>query len=77
MSHPNSDSTTQREDPRTAGAQPPYEAQAQELPGSEAAMTPKADHGDSFRSTTNRPSARPLALISTPSSTAGWPGSSL
>ena len=46
MSHPNSDSTTQREDPRTAGAQPPYEAQAQELPGSEAAMTPKADHGE-------------------------------
>src|SRR4051794_22825973 len=46
MSHPNSDSTTQREDPREAGAQPPYEAQEQELPGSEAAMTPKADHGE-------------------------------
>jgi NAD(P)-dependent dehydrogenase (short-subunit alcohol dehydrogenase family) len=46
MSHPSTDSTRQREDPREAGAQPPYEAQAQELPGSDAEMRPKADHGE-------------------------------
>jgi NAD(P)-dependent dehydrogenase (short-subunit alcohol dehydrogenase family) len=46
MSHPSTDSTRQREDPREAGPQPPYEAQAQELPGSDAEMRPKADHGE-------------------------------
>jgi NAD(P)-dependent dehydrogenase (short-subunit alcohol dehydrogenase family) len=46
MSHPSTDSTRQREDPREAGAHPPYEAQAQELPGSDAEMRPKADHGE-------------------------------
>src|SRR3954452_8749971 len=46
MSNPNSETTRQREDPRQAGAQPPYEAQEQELPGSDAEMRPKADHGE-------------------------------
>ncbi len=37
-------------DPRTAGPQPPYPEQEQEAPGTEAAMTPRADHGeDSYR----------------------------
>jgi hypothetical protein len=33
-------------DPRTAGPQPPYPEQEQEAPGTEAAMTPRADHGE-------------------------------
>jgi NAD(P)-dependent dehydrogenase (short-subunit alcohol dehydrogenase family) len=33
-------------DPRTAGPQPPYPEQQQDAPGTEAAMTPRADHGE-------------------------------
>ena len=33
-------------DPRTAGPQPPYPEQEQDAPGTEAAMTPRADHGE-------------------------------
>ena len=37
-------------DPRTSGPQPPYPEQQQPAPGTEAAMTPRADHGeDSYR----------------------------
>jgi NAD(P)-dependent dehydrogenase (short-subunit alcohol dehydrogenase family) len=43
---PESDTTTQLEDPREAGAQPPFPEQDQQLPGSDAEMAPKADHGE-------------------------------
>jgi NAD(P)-dependent dehydrogenase (short-subunit alcohol dehydrogenase family) len=37
-------------DPRTQGPQPPFPEQRQEPPGTEAEMTPQADHGqDSYR----------------------------
>jgi NAD(P)-dependent dehydrogenase (short-subunit alcohol dehydrogenase family) len=37
-------------DPRTQGPQPPFPEQRQQPPGTEAAMTPHADHGeDSYR----------------------------
>ena len=45
-SQPNSTTTIQREDPREAGAKPPFPQQQQPLPGSDAAMQPKADHGE-------------------------------
>ena len=49
MTRPDSDTTTQREDPRLDGETPPYPAQEQDLPGEEAAMQPLADHGqDSY-----------------------------
>jgi NAD(P)-dependent dehydrogenase (short-subunit alcohol dehydrogenase family) len=38
-------STIQLEDPREAGPQPPYPTQEQELAGSDARMSPLADHG--------------------------------
>jgi NAD(P)-dependent dehydrogenase (short-subunit alcohol dehydrogenase family) len=38
--------TLQREDPRSAGPKPPYPEQQQPIPGSDAAMTPRADHGE-------------------------------
>ncbi|MDP8923804.1 MAG: SDR family oxidoreductase [Chloroflexota bacterium] len=38
--------SSERIDPRTAGPQPPYPEQEQEAPGTEAAMTPRADHGE-------------------------------
>jgi hypothetical protein len=38
------------EDPKKQGAQPPFEEQPQEAPGSEAEMTPRPDYGaDSYR----------------------------
>ena len=37
--------TTQR-DPKQAGAKPPYPAQPQEAPGTEAELAPGADHGE-------------------------------
>ena len=37
--------STQR-DPKQAGAQPPYPAQPQEAPGTEAELAPGADHGE-------------------------------
>jgi NAD(P)-dependent dehydrogenase (short-subunit alcohol dehydrogenase family) len=43
---PASDTTTQLEDPREAGAQPPFPEQDQQLPGSDAEMAPNADHGE-------------------------------
>src|SRR5947209_14501010 len=33
-------------DPREAGAKPPYDNTAQPMPGSEQAMQPRADHGE-------------------------------
>ena len=33
-------------DPKEAGAKPPYPAQPQDAPGTEAALTPDADHGE-------------------------------
>jgi NAD(P)-dependent dehydrogenase (short-subunit alcohol dehydrogenase family) len=45
VSQPKSTTTVQREDPREAGAKPPYPKQEQDLPGTEAEMEPKADHG--------------------------------
>ena len=42
--------SSERIDPRAAGPQPPYPEQEQDAPGTEAAMTPRADHGeDSYR----------------------------
>ena len=38
--------SSERIDPRTAGPQPPYPEQEQDAPGTEAAMTPRADHGE-------------------------------
>ena len=38
--------SSERIDPRTAGPQPPYPEQEQAAPGTEAAMTPRADHGE-------------------------------
>jgi NAD(P)-dependent dehydrogenase (short-subunit alcohol dehydrogenase family) len=35
-----------QEDPREAGDKPPYPQQPQDVPGTEAEMTPKADHGE-------------------------------
>jgi len=43
---PDSNSTTQLEDPREAGATPPFPEQKQPLPGEDAKMEPKADHGE-------------------------------
>jgi hypothetical protein len=37
---------TQPQDPKQAGAQPPYPAPQQDVPGTEAALTPAADHGE-------------------------------
>ena len=37
--------TTQR-DPKQAGAKPPYPTQPQDVPGTEAELTPDADHGE-------------------------------
>lgn len=36
----------QRKDPKEAGPKPPYPKQQQSVPGSEAEMTPDADHGE-------------------------------
>jgi NAD(P)-dependent dehydrogenase (short-subunit alcohol dehydrogenase family) len=41
----NRGSTTQLEDPRNAGPKPPQPEQTQPLPGEDARMEPKADHG--------------------------------
>jgi NAD(P)-dependent dehydrogenase (short-subunit alcohol dehydrogenase family) len=38
--------TTQLEDPREAGAKPPFPEQEQPLPGSDEEMKPEADHGE-------------------------------
>lgn len=43
---PSATETVQREDPREAGPKPPYPQQEQTLPGSDAALEPKADHGE-------------------------------
>ncbi|CAN5804108.1 SDR family oxidoreductase [soil metagenome] len=43
---PDSDTTTQLEDPRKAGAAPPFGEQKQSLPGSDAQLAPQADHGE-------------------------------
>jgi NAD(P)-dependent dehydrogenase (short-subunit alcohol dehydrogenase family) len=37
---------TQPQDPKDAGAKPPYPAPQQDVPGTEAALTPAADHGE-------------------------------
>ena len=37
---------TTKQDPAQQGARPPYPPQKQELPGSDAAMNPRADHGE-------------------------------
>jgi len=39
--------TDEPQDPRKAGDAPPYPAPPQEVPGTEAALTPDADHGES------------------------------
>ena len=43
---PTPSATTQLEDPREEGAAPPYPEQEQPLPGEEAQMQPRADHGE-------------------------------
>ncbi|HSH21185.1 MAG TPA: SDR family NAD(P)-dependent oxidoreductase, partial [Candidatus Caenarcaniphilales bacterium] len=53
---PDANSTTQLEDPRDAGAQPTFPEQEQALPGEEAQMEPKADHGqESYVGGSGRP----------------------
>ena len=39
-------STVQLEDPLQAGPQPPYPEQQQEMPGTEAQMQPRPEHGE-------------------------------
>jgi NAD(P)-dependent dehydrogenase (short-subunit alcohol dehydrogenase family) len=43
---PDTDTTTQLEDPREAGPKPPFPEQEQPLPGSDEEMKPEADHGE-------------------------------
>ena len=44
--HPNTDTTRQLVDPRNAYPRPPFPKQRQELPGSDALLDPKPDHGE-------------------------------
>jgi NAD(P)-dependent dehydrogenase (short-subunit alcohol dehydrogenase family) len=45
MARPSTDTTIQREDPRTSQATPPFDQREQDLPGQERSMAPAADHG--------------------------------
>ena len=47
MAHPNTQSTRQLIDPRTAYPRPPFPAQKQELPGGDDHLDPAPDHGES------------------------------
>jgi|SRR5829696_804211 len=48
MAHPNTTSTRQLVDPRTAYPRPPFPEQAQKMPGeTDALLDPKPDHGES------------------------------
>lgn len=46
MPTPDADSTVQVADPRTTGTTTPFPKQQQDLPGSQAAMTPRPDSGE-------------------------------
>jgi NAD(P)-dependent dehydrogenase (short-subunit alcohol dehydrogenase family) len=53
---------TPAEDPRQRGAKPPYGAEPQDMPGTEAELTPQADHGEtSYRGSGRLPGR--VALI--------------
>jgi len=53
---------SQQQDPREAGKKPPYPAKPQEPPGTEAELTPKADHGEESYRGADRLAGR-VALI--------------
>ena len=54
--------TSEQQDPREVGAQPPYPAPPQEPPGTEAELDPAADHGESSYRGSGRLAGR-VALI--------------